>query len=132
MQIKEHVDVLGVGIGPFNLGLAALLEVGTEFNCLFLEKHTSMQWHPGMLLDMTDLQVPFLADLVTFANPKSEYTFLNYLHEQERLYAFYFFNRFDIPRKEYNAYLQWVASKLTNCQFATNVTDVTYDLKNEH
>ncbi|MGN7312166.1 lysine N(6)-hydroxylase/L-ornithine N(5)-oxygenase family protein [Alkalicoccobacillus gibsonii] len=132
MQIKEHVDVLGVGIGPFNLGLAALLEEGTELNCLFLEKHTSMQWHPGMLLDMTDLQVPFLADLVTFANPKSEYTFLNYLHEQERLYAFYFFNRFDIPRKEYNAYLQWVAAKLTNCQFATNVSDVTYDLKNEY
>ena len=132
MEIKEHFDVLGVGIGPFNLGLAALLEEGTDLSCVFYEQHTSLQWHPGMLLDMTDLQVPFLADLVTFANPKSAFTFLNYLHEQERLYAFYFFNRFDIPRKEYNAYLQWVAQKLSNCQFGTRIDDVEYDSNKQH
>jgi L-lysine 6-monooxygenase (NADPH-requiring) len=37
-----------------------------------------------------EIQVPFLADLVTLADPTSPYTFLNYLHEQGRLYRFYF------------------------------------------
>ncbi|MDQ0208317.1 lysine N(6)-hydroxylase/L-ornithine N(5)-oxygenase family protein [Alkalicoccobacillus murimartini] len=132
MHIKEHVDLLGVGIGPFNLGLAALLEEGTNLTCRFFDQQTSLRWHPGMLIDQTDLQVPFLADLVTFANPKSSFTFLNYLHEQERLYAFYFFKRFDIPRKEYNAYLQWAAAKLTSCQFGVRVDDVEYDETKKH
>lgn len=65
-----------------------------------------------MLLDGTDLQVPFLADLVTFANPRSKYTFLNYAHIHERLMTFFFFNRFDVPRLEYNAYCQWVSQQL--------------------
>ncbi|TSB45235.1 lysine N(6)-hydroxylase/L-ornithine N(5)-oxygenase family protein [Alkalicoccobacillus porphyridii] len=131
MEIKKHVDIMGIGLGPFNLGLATLIEEGTELTSYFVDKQSSLQWHPGMLIEMTDLQVPFIADLVTFANPKSEFTFLNYLHEQGRLYAFYYFNRFDIPRKEYNAYLQWVASKLLTCQFNIHVDDVSYDTENE-
>ncbi|MFP3441373.1 SidA/IucD/PvdA family monooxygenase, partial [Pantoea sp. SIMBA_133] len=73
-----------------------------------------------------DLQVPFLADLVTIADPKSPYTFINYLHEHDRLYQFYFFNKLDIPRKEYNAYTRWVASRLSNCFFGKKVIDVIY------
>ena len=43
----------------------------------------------GMMLEGTHLQVPFLADLVTLADPTSPYSFLNYLKEKGRLYPFY-------------------------------------------
>ncbi|WP_059105798.1 lysine N(6)-hydroxylase/L-ornithine N(5)-oxygenase family protein [Shouchella shacheensis] len=119
-------DVIGIGIGPFNLGLAALLEERTELSAAFFDENTSFEWHPGMLLEGTDLQVPFLADLVTMANPQSRYTFLNYIHENGRMLPFYFFNRFDIPRREYNAYCQWVANQVGSCHFGRRVTNAIY------
>lgn len=121
---KKIYDMIGVGIGPFNLGLAALLDGVEEITALFFEQDTTFDWHPGMLIDGTDLQVPFLADLVTLADPRSRYTFLHYLHQHNRLYQFYFFNRFDIPRQEYNDYAQWVASNLDDCHFGKRVIDV--------
>ncbi|TKD68308.1 ornithine monooxygenase [Pseudalkalibacillus hwajinpoensis] len=118
-------DLVGIGIGPFNLGMAALADQ-TEVDAIYFDQKEEFSWHPGMLIDGADLQVPFLADLVTIADPKSPYTFINYLHEHNRLYQFYFFNKLDIPRKEYNAYTRWVASNLSNCHFGKKVIDVIY------
>lgn len=72
---EQVYDVIGIGIGPFNLGLAALIEPVEEISAVFFDKEEKFEWHLGML-DGTDLQVPFLADLVTFADPTSPYTFL--------------------------------------------------------
>ncbi|WP_280770216.1 lysine N(6)-hydroxylase/L-ornithine N(5)-oxygenase family protein [Salipaludibacillus daqingensis] len=116
-------EVIGIGIGPFNLGMAALLEE-QNIDALFFDESPSFNWHPGMLIEGSDLQVPFLADLVTFADPTSRFSFLNYLHTQKRLFSFYFFNRFDIPRREYNNYAQWVAGQLSNCHFGKSVIDI--------
>ena len=113
----SHYDVIGVGIGPFNLGLAALLEENTELKAGYYDKTEVFQCHPGMLLEQSDLQVPFLADLVTLADPTSKYSFLNYLHAHNRMYQFYFFKRFDVPRVEYNDYCQWVVSELSTLLF---------------
>lgn len=123
MASESILDVIGVGIGPFNLGLAALLEK-TDCSSLFFDKKTRFEWHPGMLLEGTTLQVPFLADAVTMVDPTSPYSFLNYLHEQKRLYRFYFFEKFQIPRKEYNHYCQWVAAQLPQLRFGTEVEKV--------
>ncbi len=117
-------DVIGIGIGPFNLGMAALLESVPEVNSLFLEKESNFQWHPNMMIEGTTLQVPFLADLVSMADVKNEYSFLNYLQEHHRLYQFYFLEKFHIPRKEYNHYCQWVSEQLTSCRFGRNVSKV--------
>ena len=38
---------------------------------VFLEARPEFDWHPGMLLDDATLQVPFMADLVTMADPTS-------------------------------------------------------------
>ncbi|MGF0003038.1 lysine N(6)-hydroxylase/L-ornithine N(5)-oxygenase family protein [Bacillus altitudinis] len=119
------MDVIGIGIGPANLGLAALLEEYEDVTCCFFEQETEFAWHPGMLIKGTDLQVSFLADLVTMANPRSKYTFLNYLHESNRLHRFYTFEQFDIPRREFNEYLSWVAGELDSCQFGMKVEEVT-------
>lgn len=117
-------DLVGIGIGPFNLGLAALSQPIKELNCLFIDQNESFNWHPGLLLANTTLQVPFMADLVTFADPQSPYSFINYLHVHNRLYKFYFYENFFILREEYNHYCQWVAQQLDNLRFNTLVTDI--------
>lgn len=123
-------DLIGIGLGPFNLGLAALLEPVTEIKSLFLEQKPQFQWHPGLLLEGATIQVPFLADLVTMAEPSSKFSFLSYLKAKSRLYNFYFWEEFHIPRREYNDYCQWVAKQLPNCYFGQQVTSIDWDESN--
>ncbi|WP_093042991.1 lysine N(6)-hydroxylase/L-ornithine N(5)-oxygenase family protein [Thalassobacillus cyri] len=131
MDTDKLYDLVGVGVGPFNLSLAALLDDQPEVEALFFEQKEKFEWHPGMLIEGTKLQVPFLADLVTMADPRSKYTFLNYINEHERMYQFYFLQRLDIPRREYNDYCQWVAQQLESCQFGHRVTNLRHVKDNE-
>lgn len=120
---RDH-DVIGVGIGPFNLGLAALADPVADLDAVFFDTRPQFSWHPGLLLEGVSLQVPFLADLVTMADPTSPYSFLNYLHCRNRLYRFYFYEQFHIPRREYDAYCRWVADQLPSCRFGWHVLSV--------
>ncbi|WP_266075697.1 lysine N(6)-hydroxylase/L-ornithine N(5)-oxygenase family protein [Haladaptatus caseinilyticus] len=119
-------DVLGIGLGPFNLGLAALLSP-TDYDAVFLEQKPEFEWHGGMLIEDATLEVPFMADLVTLADPTSEYSYLNYLRQHDRLYEFYFYETFQVPRREYDDYCGWVAEGLGNTRFSRRVTAVQYD-----
>jgi lysine N6-hydroxylase len=133
-SMKEHStmhDIIGVGIGPFNLGLAAMLDKIPEQKALFFEQKPQFDWHSGLLIDGTTLQVPFMADVVTMADPTSPYTFLNYLKAHGRLYHFYFYEKFHIPRREYNHYCQWVAEKMDSCQFGQRVIGIDYEQHGE-
>lgn len=120
-------DVAGIGVGPFNLGLAALSEPLENLDCVFLDRRESFDWHPGMMLEPAHLQVPFMADLVTLADPTSPFSFLNFLKQTGRLYRFYIRENFYPLRAEYNQYCQWVAGQLESVRFSTDVLDVTYD-----
>ncbi|QYX63313.1 SidA/IucD/PvdA family monooxygenase [Shewanella putrefaciens] len=124
---REIFDLLGIGIGPFNLGLAALSEPIDGFNCLFLDAKTSFDWHPGMLLKSSRLQTPFMSDLVTMADPTSRYSYLNFAKQTGRLYPFYIRENFFLPRHEYNLYCQWVSQQLSNLKFGFKVTQVDYN-----
>ncbi|MCG1022666.1 lysine N(6)-hydroxylase/L-ornithine N(5)-oxygenase family protein [Sutcliffiella horikoshii] len=126
MTKHRMYDLIGIGIGPFNLGLAALIEEQPTLTSIFFDKEEGFNWHPGMLIEQSDLQVPFIADLVTFADPTNKYSFLNYVHKQNRLFQFFFYRRFDIPRREYNLYAKWVSANLMNCQFQSEVVAVSY------
>ncbi|UJL45648.1 SidA/IucD/PvdA family monooxygenase [Virgibacillus sp. NKC19-16] len=121
---RELYDMIGIGIGPYNLGMAALLENTPELDGVFFDKTPKFEWHPGMLIEHMSLTIPFLADLVTFADPTSKFTYINYLHEQNRLQQFYFFRKFQAPRQEYNDYLGWVAGQLDQLHFGYEVVDV--------
>jgi lysine N6-hydroxylase len=70
-------DFVAIGLGPYNLGLACLTEPIDGLDGVFLESKSDFDWHPGMLLDFATLQTPFMADLVTLADPTSPYSFLN-------------------------------------------------------
>jgi lysine N6-hydroxylase len=113
-------DVIGVGLGPFNLGLAALLDP-LDVDAVFFDDKDSFVWHPGLMLPDAEIQVPFLADLVTLADPTSRYSFLNYLHEQGRLYRFYFREHFHVLRREFEAYCRWVSERLAAVRFGHHV-----------
>ncbi|MFB6222790.1 MAG: lysine N(6)-hydroxylase/L-ornithine N(5)-oxygenase family protein [Haloarcula sp.] len=126
-------DVVGVGLGPFNLGLAALLDgVEETVDAVFLEREPDFDWHEGMLLEGTTLEVPFLADLVTLADPTNPHSYLNYLRETGRIYEFYFYETFQTPRREYNDYLGWVSESLDSCRFSREVTEVRWNDEHEH
>lgn len=120
-------DLIGIGLGPFNLGLAALADPISELDCLFLEGRDRFDWHPGMMLDDATLQVPFMADLVTMADPTSRFSFLNFLKQNGRIYPFYIRESFLPHRREYNQYCQWVASTLDSVRFGQQVTSVEHD-----
>ncbi|MET8826783.1 SidA/IucD/PvdA family monooxygenase [Streptomyces sp. NPDC004610] len=120
-------DLVGIGIGPFNLSLAALAHPLAELDAVFYEQRPAFHWHPGLLIDGTTLQVPFLADLVTLADPASPWTFLNYLRARDRLYPFYFAERFHIQRAEYDAYCRWVAENLPGLRFGHQIDAVRWN-----
>ena len=124
---KTVYDFIGIGIGPFNLGLACLSEPVEGLNGFFLDKNPGFDWHTGMMLESAHLQTPFIADLVTLADPTSPYSLLNYMKQKGKIYSFYIREDFFLMRKEYNQYCQWACSQLSNLRWNTHVEYVSYD-----
>ncbi|NWF26274.1 SidA/IucD/PvdA family monooxygenase [Streptomyces sp. PKU-EA00015] len=121
-------DLVGIGIGPFNLSLAALAHgVPGGLATAFYERRPAFHWHPGLLIEGATLQVPFLADLVTLADPASPWSFLSHLRARERLFPFYFAERFHIQRAEYDAYCRWVGENLPGLHFGHQVDTVRWN-----
>ncbi|MEU5694664.1 SidA/IucD/PvdA family monooxygenase [Actinosynnema sp. NPDC020468] len=111
----QEVELLAIGAGPANLALAvALEELSPEIaaNSLIVEQHDDVVWQRGMLLPWSQSQVSFLKDLVTLRNPRSEFSFVNYLHSIGRLDEFINLGTFTPYRLEISDYLQWVARSL--------------------
>ncbi|MER6737527.1 lysine N(6)-hydroxylase/L-ornithine N(5)-oxygenase family protein [Streptomyces puniciscabiei] len=125
--LEKTYDFVGIGLGPFNLGLACLTEPIADLDGVFLESKPDFEWHAGMFLDGAHLQTPFMSDLVTLADPTSPYSFLNYLKEKGRLYPFYIRENFYPLRVEYDDYCRWAAGRLGSVRFGTTVTEVTYE-----
>ncbi|MBE1878139.1 lysine N(6)-hydroxylase/L-ornithine N(5)-oxygenase family protein [Myceligenerans pegani] len=129
-------DLAGIGIGPMNLGLAALAQPLGDVDAVFLDQRAGFSWHPGMLIEGTTLQVPFLADLVTMADPTSPYSFLAWLKETGRLYPFYIRESFYPLRAEYDAYCRWAAARLAEAapgmlRWGRRVTAVEHDAEGD-
>ncbi|MGW5053785.1 lysine N(6)-hydroxylase/L-ornithine N(5)-oxygenase family protein [Actinokineospora sp. NPDC004072] len=120
------LDLAGVGIGPFNLSLAALAHGVPGLRAAFFERSPEFRWHPGLLIDGATLQVPFLADLVSLVEPAHPLSFLAYLRDRDRLFPFYFAERFHIPRAEYDDYCRWASERLPSCRFGSEVRAVRW------
>ncbi|PBB07930.1 siderophore biosynthesis protein [Kocuria sp. WRN011] len=121
----EPLDILCVGIGPFGLGLACLADPLDNLSVAFLDRAPEFNWHPGLLFDRATLQVPFLADLVTMADPTSRFSFLAWLKETGKLYPFYVRESFYPLRREYNDYCRWAAHNVRGLHWGQNVVAVT-------
>ena len=119
-------DLVGIGIGPGNLGLAVAIEEQAPYlDALFVEARPEFNWHPGMLLDGSNMQISFLKDLVTVRNPQSRFSFINYLHHSGRLVDFINRQTFTPERVEVADYLRWIADHITvDTQYNTTVTSI--------
>ena len=114
----QEVELLASGAGPSSLALAVAVEelAGVELSrdTLIVEQQDDVVWQRGMLLPWTQSQVSFLKDLVTLRNPRSAFTFVNYLHSVGRLDEFINLGSFTPYRMEISGYLGWVARSLRN------------------
>ena len=128
---KEIYDIIGVGIGPFNLSMACMTEPLSEMRTIFFDKKPKFDWHSGIMPEWSTLQIPFFADLVTFSDPTSKFSFLNYLKSKGLIYQYYIRENFFILRSEYNDYCQWAIEQLNNVHFGHNVEKISYDEKSK-
>ncbi|MFB7248890.1 ornithine monooxygenase [Streptomyces populi] len=120
-------DIIGIGFGPANLSLAiALEEDSAGLDMLFLESSApDTPWQSGMMLPGSDIQNHPVRDLVSLRNPRSRYSFINYLFENGRL-----LEHLNLPaefplRKEYARYITWVAGHFSRyVEYGTRVTEV--------
>ena len=124
MPPEKVYDIIGIGIGPFNLGLAALCYELPELNCLFIDQNENFNWHPGMMLPSARLQVPWYADLVSLASPCSKFIYMNYLHEKQKQFHFGITDPSFIKRSRYNDYCRWVGEQLPSLQFSTTCISI--------
>lgn len=127
-------DLIGIGFGPSNIGLAIALEEkqhsGKPMTSLFIEKQNSFAWHPGMLLDHAHMQISFIKDLATLRNPQSRFTFINYLHEKGRLADFINLKTFYPSRHEFNDYLAWAAAQFDDrCIYGEEVFQILPEMQ---
>jgi L-ornithine N5-monooxygenase len=121
MREGQPIELLGVGFGPANIALAAAIADHQEaapnghgpLRALFVDQAEDSSWQPELLFPGTDIQHHFLRDLATPRNPRSRFTFTNFLWEQGRLYDFG--SWYGAPgRIEWSEYVEWVARE--TCQ----------------
>ena len=125
MNIHKY-DLLGIGLGPFNLSIAALASTKDALSTLFLERKKKTAWHPGLLLNEAKMQTSYLKDLVTGIDPTNPYSFLNYLVDQNKFYPFVASSQTAISRLEFSDYLSWAAHSLKNTCFNQDVLDIDF------
>jgi lysine N6-hydroxylase len=123
----QYTDLLGVGIGPFNLSLAALLSPLQSISHCFFDQNSDFNWHPGMLLPGAELQVSYLQDLVTLVDPTNAYSFIAYLAKHKRLYSFMNAQFKHVLRVEFNNYLNWVSRSIPHLHFNERVEEIQFE-----
>ncbi len=124
---KDVLDLAGIGAGPFNLSVAALLDAEPHVNARFFEAKSAFDWHPGMQLPGARLQTSYLKDLVSGVDPCNRHSFLNYLVQTGRFYPFLSANLPAISRKEFADYLAWAAGNLRSLRFDHPVEAVDFN-----
>ncbi|GAA1601798.1 MULTISPECIES: lysine N(6)-hydroxylase/L-ornithine N(5)-oxygenase family protein [Kribbella] len=120
-------DVIAIGCGPFNLGLAALADGVDDVRLAVLDSRPEFTWHRGLMFEDAMLQVSFLADLVSLVEPAHHLSFLSYLKDNDRLYQFYVREKFHPTRREYEAYLRWCAAQLDSLHFGHHVRSAEWN-----
>ena len=126
--MTKTYEILGIGFGPAAISFAAAVAdqtekhgVGSFGEMCFLERGVDCKWHGELLFEHADINHHVLRDLVTPRNPRSYYSFANYLKTKGRLYSFGLTGR-QVSRIEWSDYVEWVGTLLSDHTiFRTNV-----------
>ncbi|MET2831096.1 lysine N(6)-hydroxylase/L-ornithine N(5)-oxygenase family protein [Mesorhizobium shangrilense] len=94
---------------------------------LFLDRQVDFRWHPGIAFVSSELQVSHFKDLVTLVNPRSAYTFVNYLYENGRLYHFLNAQFEAVLRAEFEQYLNWAFHRNPLVRGGETVREIRFD-----
>ena len=131
--MQDMYDLLGVGCGPFNLSLAAVLDGVSpdmsegEVKTLFFERASEFDWHKELMFDDSKMQTSYLKDLVSPVDPTNPHSFMNYLVKHGLFYHFMNTARQTISRYEFEDYCRWVISNLEKTfQFGTGVESIDF------
>jgi L-ornithine N5-monooxygenase len=116
---RATYDVVSVGFGPAGVALAAAVADAEEdsnlhVSDLYLERATNAAWQSEMLMHGTRIQHHYLRDFATPRNPRSRFTFPNYLKEAGRLFPFGLYARdtSSVSRIEWSDYVEWTAREV--------------------
>ncbi|KAL5453291.1 hypothetical protein PMIN06_005551 [Paraphaeosphaeria minitans] len=102
-------DLLCIGFGPAQLATAiANHESRKPANALFVERKPTFSWYSTQLA-RTRMESPFIYDLATTRNPRSAFSYTNYLFVRHRLVEFTNSDRLNPLRLEFEDYLSWAA-----------------------
>ncbi|MBB1200864.1 lysine 6-monooxygenase [Enterobacteriaceae bacterium 89] len=129
--MTNTVDFVGVGIGPFNLSIAALAHEAEDFSTRFFDGRAQFAWHPGMLVPDCHMQTMFLKDLVSAVAPTSPFSFVNYLVKRKKFYRFLTTELRTVSRDEFSDYLRWAADGMANLHFNNTVERIDFDDKRQ-
>jgi L-ornithine N5-monooxygenase len=106
-------DLIIIGFGPAQIATAiANKESRTPCKALFLERKPSFSWQTSPNLPRTRMNNPFVYDLATPRNPRSAFSYVNYLLAKDRLVEFANSDRLNPLREEFEDYLHWCAVQL--------------------
>ncbi|MBR1218510.1 SidA/IucD/PvdA family monooxygenase [Bradyrhizobium sp. U87765 SZCCT0131] len=128
----DVLDLLCAGFGPAGISLAAALADWQEAGGVdhaphvrFLERNAGPAWQPGLLVRGTDINHNFLRDFATPRDPRSRFTFVNYLKQSGRLYHFGHLGG-RVARTDWDAYVRWTAGLLADyVSYSQTVESVT-------
>ncbi|KAL8646860.1 MAG: hypothetical protein Q9226_006681 [Calogaya cf. arnoldii] len=115
---RRPVDLVCVGFGPAALGIGVALQDACERSTVplnsrsklaFIESQATFAWHVGMQLPGAKIQIGLIKDLATQRDPRSRFTFLNYLWTKGRLNQYANLSTIRPSRIEYQDYMSWCA-----------------------
>ncbi|MFJ1777354.1 lysine N(6)-hydroxylase/L-ornithine N(5)-oxygenase family protein [Streptomyces anulatus] len=122
-----HYDLLGIGIGPANLSLAALADPLPDLRATFVDTRPDFRWHPGLMLSSSQLTVTFFRDLVSLVDPTNQFSFINFLVTEGRAFRFLEAQGLTPSRREFEQYYQWVTARLNSLRWSKRVESVSLE-----
>jgi len=135
VSIQDPHDLVCIGLGPASLAIGVALEDFLEQSnthgsarpkVAFIERQANFNWHAGMQIPGAKMQISYIKDFATLRNPRSKFTFVNYLHTMGRLERFTNLGTFLPSRAEYQGYMQWCANSFKDqVSYGHEVVDVS-------
>ncbi|KAF2130330.1 hypothetical protein P153DRAFT_314094 [Dothidotthia symphoricarpi CBS 119687] len=109
---NSSFDLVCIGFGAAQLATAiANREARKPSNILFLERKPSFSWGSGSHIARTRMESPFIYDLATIRNPRTAFSYVNYLLARGRLVEFANSDRLNPLREEFEDYMKWSADQ---------------------
>lgn len=113
MDQPTTYDVVCIGFGTKGLALSTVLaDHDPSQKVLIVERDGQFNGDLGFASTENSAGSSFLRDLITLRNPRSEFTFINFLHETNLLIAFTNASQLITSRHLTARYMTWVAEKI--------------------